>query len=141
MYVINNKYFVFQQFDDIINKILALKIYHVTFYATLYFSMSVCLSDFLSFAFMNIVVLVFFTINKDSFKDKSIISVTCLTLTDRAPIRTLIDRGEGGLSKPPPSISETIIDRDPNFIWEFMYIYRKKYFFYSGRSDRSLAAL
>ncbi len=38
-----------------------------------------------------------------------------LTLTDRAPIRTLIDWGGGGLLSPPPSISETIIDRDPTF--------------------------
>ena len=37
-----------------------------------------------------------------------------LTLRDRAPIRTLIDGG-GVLTKPPPSISKTIIDRDPKF--------------------------
>ncbi len=35
-----------------------------------------------------------------------------LTLSDRAPIRTLSDRGGGGAYFAPPSISETIIDRD-----------------------------
>ena len=44
----------------------------------------------------------------DSFFNKAF---GILTLKDRAPIRTLSDRG-GGLLEPPPSISETIIDRD-----------------------------
>ena len=39
-----------------------------------------------------------------------------LTLTDRAPIPTLIDRGGGrGSMSPPPSISAPVTDKDVKF--------------------------
>ena len=53
-----------------------------------------------------------FTVKKTIRQTLIVGRIPLLTLKDRAPIRTLLDRGGGALRAPPPSISETIIDRD-----------------------------
>ena len=59
-----------------------------------------------------------------------------LTLTDRAPLRTLIDRDPS-----PPSISETIIDREPNLFSSSSCVFIEKKSFYSHGGQTAPQAL
>ena len=58
-----------------------------------------------------------------------------LTLKDRAPIRPLSDGG-GGALRAPPSISETIIDRDLKifFGWSCVYLEKITFSSHSGQT-------